>query len=79
MNQPTDAFAAFVTCCHQGRLDELIACPGESVEVYTNGAMITHVLTFAAHRRTLVAGALHDAGFTDLDGGDPIRWITQAS
>ncbi|WP_084678598.1 helix-turn-helix domain-containing protein [Actinopolymorpha alba] len=62
--------------CEQGRLDEAIVCPGDQVEVYTFGAVIAHVLTFAAHRRTLVAGALHDAGFTDLDGGDPIRWIT---
>jgi hypothetical protein len=48
------------------------------VEVYTAGAMIAHVLTFASYRRTLVAGALHDAGCEDLDSGDPIRWITQA-
>ncbi|TDO44158.1 helix-turn-helix protein [Kribbella sp. VKM Ac-2527] len=74
------AFAGQVDeICRDGRLDELIVCPGERVEVYTNGAMIAHVLTFAAHRRTLVAGALHDAGFTDLDGGDPIRWITGAT
>jgi hypothetical protein len=39
--------------------------------------MIAHVLTFAAHRRTLVAGALHDAGITDLGVGDPIRWVTE--
>ncbi|MEQ4209035.1 AraC family transcriptional regulator [Actinopolymorpha sp. B9G3] len=63
--------------CAQGRLDEAIVCPGDRVEVYTFGAVIAHVLTFAAHRRTLAAGALHDAGFTDLDSGDPIRWITQ--
>jgi AraC family transcriptional regulator len=63
----------------QGRLEEAIICPGETVEVYTLGAVIAHVLTFAAHRRTLVAGALHDAGHDDLDGGDPVRWITEAS
>jgi hypothetical protein len=38
--------------------------------------MIAHVLTFASYRRTLVAGALHDAGCDDLDSGDPIRWIS---
>ena len=64
------------TVCDDGRLDELIVCPGESVEIYTFGAVIAHVLTFAAHRRTLVAGALADEGFTDLDSGDPIRWLT---
>jgi hypothetical protein len=74
------AFAAEVAdICANNRLDELIMCPGDSVEIYTNGAMIAHVLTFAAYRRTLVAGALHDAGCPDLDSGDPIRWITQAS
>lgn len=73
-------FAAEVAAiCRDGRLDELIVCPGESVEVYTNGAMIAHVLTFGAYRRTLVAGALHDAGFPELDSGDPLRWITQAT
>ena len=60
----------------EGRLDELIVCPGESVEIYTFGAVIAHVLTFAAHRRTLIAGALADEGFTDLDSGDPIRWLS---
>jgi len=64
------------TVCDRGRLDELIVCPGESVEIYTFGAVIAHVLTFAAHRRVLVAGALADEGFTDLDSGDPIRWLS---
>lgn len=73
------AFAAEVGgFCAGNRLDELIVCPGESVEVYTAGAMIAHVITFASYRRTLAAGALHDAGCPDLDSGDPIRWITQA-
>ncbi|WP_427885021.1 helix-turn-helix domain-containing protein [Kribbella sp. GL6] len=71
------AFAGEVgELCTANRLDELIVCPGDSVEVYTAGGMIAHVLTFAAYRRTLVAGALHDAGCDDLDSGDPIRWIS---
>ena len=45
----------------------------------TAGAMIAHVITFASYRRTLVAGALHDAGCDDLDSGDPIRWITRTT
>jgi AraC family transcriptional regulator len=74
------AFLANVTdALNNGRLEEALVCPGEPVEVYTLGGVIAHVLTFAAHRRTLVAGALHDAGFDDLDGGDPIRWITRGS
>ncbi|MFD3400767.1 helix-turn-helix domain-containing protein [Kribbella sp. NPDC058693] len=70
------AFAAEVgELCGANRLDELIVCPGENAEVYTAGGMIAHVLTFGSYRRTLAAGALHDAGCDDLDSGDPIRWI----
>ncbi|MEU4288589.1 helix-turn-helix transcriptional regulator [Kribbella sp. NPDC026596] len=80
LDEAGPAFAAEIgELCSQNRLDELIVCPGDNVEVYTAGAMIAHVITFASYRRTLVAGALHDAGRDDFDGGDPIRWITQAS
>jgi AraC family transcriptional regulator len=61
---------------HDGRLEEALLCPGETVEVYTLGGVIAHVLTFAAFRRTLVAGALHDAGIDDLDI-DPVQWVAQ--
>jgi len=45
-------------------------------EVFTyGGMMIAHVLTFAAHRRTLVCGALSTAGVPDLVNGDPMRWV----
>lgn len=60
--------------CDEGRLDDTLVCPGEPVTVYTFGGVIAHVLTYAAHRRTLVAGALHDAGITDL-ADDPIEWV----
>ena len=43
-------------------------------EVFTFGGMVAHVLTYAAHRRILVHGALEDAGVTDLNG-DPMRWV----
>lgn len=46
-------------------------------ETFTFGGMIAHVLTFAAHRRTLVAGALIDSGITDIGSGDPMRWVAQ--
>lgn len=59
-----------------GRLDDtFIDALCEPAEVFTYGGMIAHVLTFAAHRRTLVAGALIDAGITDLGAGDPMRWV----
>jgi AraC family transcriptional regulator len=60
----------------QGRLDEtFVDALCEPPEVFAYGGMIAHVLTFAAHRRTLVAGALLDAGVTDLRAGDPMRWV----
>ncbi len=61
-----------------GRLDEtFVDALCEPPEVFTYGGMIAHVLTFAAHRRTLVAGALVDAGVKDLGAGDPMRWVAQ--
>ena len=45
------------------RLDEtFVDAVCEPPEVFTYGGMIAHVLTFAAHRRTLAIGALHSAG-----------------
>lgn len=58
-----------------GRLDEAVLCPGDTVEAYTYAGVVAHVLTYAAHRRILAAGALNTAGVTDLDE-DPIRWIS---
>lgn len=63
-----------------GRLDEtFVDAVCEPPEVFTYGGMIAHVLTFAAHRRTLVLGALTDAGLTDLGSGDPMRYVAQAA
>jgi AraC-like DNA-binding protein len=50
----------------------------EPPEVFAYGGMVAHVLTFAAHRRILVLGALEDAGVTDLNG-DPMRWVADAA
>jgi AraC family transcriptional regulator len=61
-----------------GRLDEtFVDALCEPAEVFTYGGMIAHVLTFAAHRRTLVALALNTAGVGDLGWGDPMRWIPE--
>jgi AraC-like DNA-binding protein len=46
-------------------------------ELFTYGGLVAHVLTFAAHRRVLVCGALSDAGITDLGAGDPRDWISE--
>ncbi|HEV7640384.1 MAG TPA: AraC family transcriptional regulator, partial [Gaiellaceae bacterium] len=62
----------------EGRLDEtFVDAICDPPEVFTYGGMIAHVLTFAAHRRTLICGALIDAGVTDLGAGDPMRWVDQ--
>jgi AraC family transcriptional regulator len=73
---------AFLSQVHaivdEGRLDEtFVDAVCDPPEVFTYGGMIAHVLTFAAHRRTLVCGALADAGITDLGAGDPMRWVAE--
>lgn len=60
----------------ESRLDDtFIDALCEPAEVFTYGGMIAHVLTFAAHRRTLVVLALDKHGITDLGWGDPMRWV----
>jgi len=62
------------------RLDEtFVDAICEPPEVFSYGGMIAHVLTFAAHRRTLAIGALHSVGITDLGAGDPMRWVAEAA
>ena len=64
--------------CDEGRLDEtFVDATCEPPETFTYGGMVAHVLTFAAHRRVLVLGALSDAGITDLGAGDPMHWVAQ--
>jgi AraC-like DNA-binding protein len=66
------------TIVEEGRLDEtFVDAICDPPEVFTYGGMIAHVLTFAAHRRTLVCGALIEAGISDLGAGDPMRWVAQ--
>ena len=66
--------------CEQGRLHEtFVDALCEPAEVFTYGGMIAHVLTFAAHRRTLVVLALADAGITDRGWGDPMLWVAEPS
>jgi len=47
----------------------------EPAEVFTYGGMIAHVLTFAAHRRTLVVLAFGRHGIEELGWGDPMTWV----
>jgi hypothetical protein len=63
----------------EGRLDEsFVDAVCDPPEVFTFGGMLAHVVTFGAVRRTLVIGALHTAGITDLGAGDPMRWVAEA-
>ncbi|NUR06542.1 MAG: helix-turn-helix transcriptional regulator [Nocardioidaceae bacterium] len=60
----------------EGRLDDtFVDALCEPAEVFTYGGMVAHVLTFAAHRRTLAVLALDKHGVTDLGWGDPMRWV----
>ena len=60
------------------RLDEtFVDATCDPPEVFAYGGMLAHVLTFAAHRRTLAIGALHAAGVDDLGAGDPMRWVAE--
>ena len=60
----------------EDRLDDtFVDALCEPAEVFTYGGMIAHVLTFAAHRRTLVALAFGRHGVDDLGWGDPMLWV----
>ena len=60
--------------CENGTLDDaFVDTMCETPEFFTYAGMIAHVLTYAAHRRTLVAGALESAGIADLQY-DPLAW-----
>jgi AraC family transcriptional regulator len=64
----------------QGRLDDtFVDAQCDPPQVYTYGGMVAHVLTFAAHRRTLAVLALDKHGITDLGWGDPMRWVAGTS
>jgi AraC family transcriptional regulator len=64
----------------QGRLDEtFVDATCDPPETFTYGGMIAHVLTFGAARRTLVIGAFHTAGHTELGSGDPMRYVAEAA
>ncbi|GAA2757224.1 helix-turn-helix transcriptional regulator [Actinopolymorpha rutila] len=72
--------AHVVEATDHGRLDDtFVDALCEPAEVFSYGGMIAHVLTFAAHRRTLVALALDAAGISDLGWGDPMRWVAQSA
>lgn len=61
-----------------GRLDDtFVDALCEPAHVFTYGGMVAHVLTFAAHRRTLVALAFASHGLDELGWGDPMTWVAE--
>ena len=59
--------------CTHGTLSETFVTTEGSPQFFTYGGMIAHVLTYSAHRRTLVSGALASAGIAELED-DPLAW-----
>lgn len=54
--------------------DRLIDALCEPPESFVLSSVVTHVLTYGAHRRQLARQLLRQAGL-DLGDGDPIRWF----
>jgi AraC family transcriptional regulator len=47
-------------------------------ETFTFGGMVAHVLTWSAHRRQVIVGALRKLG-ADVGSGDPLEWERRAA
>ncbi|MEO8329865.1 MAG: AraC family transcriptional regulator, partial [Candidatus Nanopelagicales bacterium] len=78
-----DAGPKFVEKVHQIAADDsfgdtFVDAICQPPKVFTYGGMVAHVLTFAAHRRTLVVGAFDSAGVDVLGSGDPMDWVANA-
>ena len=63
----------------EGRFDETFVDTfhPDGTTVMTYGAMVAHVLTFAAHHRLLALATLREHGVGDLGWGDPKGWLNQ--
>jgi AraC-like DNA-binding protein len=63
----------------EGRFDDsFVDTTCEPPRVFTYGGMVAHVLTFAAHRRSLLIGAFYTAGIQDLGFGDPMQFVAES-
>ena len=79
-----EAGSRFVALVNQlnedGRFDEsFVDTTCEPPRVFTYGGMVAHVLTFAAHRRSLLIGAFYTAGIQDLGFGDPMQFVAEGN
>ena len=54
--------------------DRLVDALCEPPESFQLGSVVTHVLTYAAHRRQVARHLLRSAG-VEIDDGDPITWL----
>ncbi len=64
----------------EGRFDETFVDGfGPQPVVLSYGAMIAHVLTFAAHHRLLAVAKLREHGVLDLGLGDPKHWFARTT
>jgi len=75
-----DAGSRFLALVHRlhedGRFDEtFVDTVCEPPRVFTYGGMVSHVLTFAAHRRSLAICAFQAAGVNSLGFGDPMHFV----
>jgi AraC family transcriptional regulator len=62
----------------EGRFDEtFVDAFAPEPMVMTYGAMVAHVLTFAAHHRLLAVSKLREFGISDLGWGDPKPWFNR--
>ena len=57
--------------------DRLIDALCDPPESFVLSSVITHVITFAAHRRQLARNLLREAGLK-VDHGDPIDWLRES-
>lgn len=59
-----------------GRFDEtFVEAFSPTPQVLSYGAMVAHVLTFAAHHRLFALSRLRECGVSDLGFGDPKHWF----
>ena len=59
-----------------GRFDEtFVEAFSPTPQALSYGAMVAHVLTFAAHHRLLALSRLRECGVDDLGFGDPQHWF----
>lgn len=68
------------TLSREARFDEtFVDAFSPRPRVLSYGAMVAHVLTFAAHHRLLVLARLGDCGVADLGFGDPKDWFDRTT